>query len=337
MHHDAILIATMQHRRAALEQALTRVGWQLTVFHDVKAALEHLRTRPYAAVFCDEYLRGASAGGFLAWSRRIAPKARFYIIAMNDERATLTAVHTPDDVLAFPPDEAALPRPVTASDWSTRASGSSDVPLEGRTDTVGVVELIQMLALTTASGVITLGSGSVGRIYLDQGRLEHVVSLRGGVEINGLHGLAQLLRIEDTDFQVLPYRHPSRRTVHVATAVALTEAARVLDEQRRDAKLLDAIEVATRATGIAVANAPSERPTATRGAGEAAFALAVAALAALKPATGPVSHLALETDQGALAVLRSGDGRLLVATATRGRSLTLLSALVKTVKQSGGP
>lgn len=336
MHHHAVLIATMQHRRSALEQALSQVGWQVAAYQDVKAALEHLRTQPYAAVFCDEYLRGASAGGFLAWSRRIAPDARFYVIAMNAERASLTAVHAPDDVLAFPPDESALPRPRKATHWDAPAAGAGDVPLEGRTDTVGLAELVEMLALTAASGVIALGGGQVGRLYLDKGQLEHVVSLRGGAEANGVHALAQLLDRVDMDFQVLPYRHPSRRTVHVATAAALTEAARLRDEQRRDDTLLDAIEVATHTTGIAVANAPSERPTATRGEGEAAFTLGVAALAALKPAAGPVSHLSVETDQGALAVLRFGDGRIVVATAKRGRSLVLLSALVKTVKQAGG-
>jgi hypothetical protein len=82
---SAVLIATMQHRRSALEQALTRVGWQLAVHHDVAAALAHLRTKPYAAVFCDEHLRGASANGFLAWSRRLAPEVPFYVVATTGD------------------------------------------------------------------------------------------------------------------------------------------------------------------------------------------------------------------------------------------------------------
>ena len=335
MHHDAVLIATMQHRRSALEQALNRVGWRVAAYQDVKAALEHLRTRPYAAVFCDEYLRGASAGGFLAWSRRIAPDARFYVIAMNGERAALTAVHTPDDVLLFPPDEAALPRPLQATHWDARAPGLRDVPLEGRTDTVGIAELIEMLALTSASGVITLGGGQVGRLYLDKGQLEHVVSLRSGTEANGVHGLAQLLERADMDFQVLPYRHPSRRTVHVATAAALTEAARLRDEQRRDGALLEAIASAAHADGIAIGTSAGGRPTLARGEGEAAFVSAAQALAALKPTAGVVSHLALETERQALAALRVGDDQLLAASAGRGKSLVLLAALVKAVKQRG--
>ena len=335
MHNDAVLIATMQHRRSALEQALSRVGWRVAAYQDVKPALEHLRTRPYAAVFCDEYLRGASAGGFLAWSRRIAPDAPFYLIAMNGERAALTAVHSPDDVLLFPPDEAALPRPRQITHWENSAPGLCDVPLEGRTDTVGLAELVEMLALTSASGVITLGGGQVGRLYLDKGQLEHVVSLRGGAEANGVHGLAQLLERVDTDFQVLPYRHPSRRTVHVATAAALTEAARLRDEQRRDALLLEAIAGAVDADGIAIGASVGGRPTLARDAGEAAFVSAVQALSALKPTAGVVSHLALEVEGQALAALRVGDDQLLAASAGRGKSLVLLAALVKAVKQRG--
>ena len=335
MHHDAVLIATMQHRRSALEQALSQVGWRVSAYQNVNAALEHLRTRPYAAVFCDEYLRGASAGGFLAWSRRIAPDARFYVIAMNGERAALTAVHTPDDVLAFPPDEAALPRPLQATHWDAQAPGLRDVPLEGRTDTIGLAELIEMLALTSASAVIALDGGQVGRLYLDNGQLEHVVSLRSGAEANGVHGLAELLERVDMDFQVLPYRHPSRRTVHVATAAALTEAARVRDEQRRDAALLEAIAGAIDAHGIAIGASSGERPTLARGDGAAAFASAVQALAALKPTAGAVSHLTWESERQALAALRVGDDQLLAASATRGRSLVLLAALVKAVKQRG--
>jgi hypothetical protein len=159
----------------------------------------------------------------------------------------------------------------------------------------------------------------VGRVYLDGGHVEHVVSVREGQETTGVRGLGRLLDLEDVDFQVLPYRPPSRRTVHVPTAAALTEAARLIDEQRRDGALLDAVQAqCPEASGVAVGYAPSERPAETRGDGTVAFGLALRALDALRPLAGRVSHLAVEGEGRAIAALRFGDGaRALRRRATR--------------------
>jgi hypothetical protein len=333
---SAVLIATMQHRRSALEQALTRVGWQLAVHHDVAAALAHLRTKPYAAVFCDEHLRGASANGFLAWSRRLAPEVPFYVVATTGDAAGLGAQHRPDGVVAFPPVDADLPRPVHASMWDVPAAAARDLPLAGRTGLVRLADLIEMLALAATSSVIALGGGRVGRVYLDGGHVEHVVSVREGQETTGVRGLGRLLELEDVDFQVLPYRPPSRRTVHVPTAAALTEAARLIDEQRRDGALLDAVQAqCPEASGVAVGYAPSERPAETRGDGTVAFGLALRALDALRPLAGRVSHLAVEGEGRAIAALRFGDGHVLCAAGPRGRSVALLSALAAAIRRHG--
>lgn len=334
--NDAVLIATMQHRRRTLEGALVRSGWQPTVYSDVAAALEHLRTKPYGAVFCDEYLRGASAGGFLVWSRRIAPKAPFYVIAVTGEEAALGTHHSPEGVLAFPPDDAKFPRPLKASRWDAPAPESRDLPLEGRTGLVRLSDLIEMLALTAASGVIALGGGLIGRAYLREGQLEHVVSIHEDVETSGVRGLARLLDLDDVEFQVLPYRAPSRRTLHVPTAAALTDAARLIDEQRRDAALLDAVRAGcSDTTGVAVGYPLSEQPSDSRGEGQSAFTLGVQLFDAIKHPAGQVSHLALESERHAVAAVRFGEGRVLAALAPRGRSMVLLSALSKAIKQYG--
>ena len=336
MDTDAVLIATMHHRRSALERAIERAGWQPIVYSDVAAALEHLRTKPYAAVFCDEYLRGASAGGFLAWSRRIAPDVPFYVIAVTGDEAALGTHHRPDGVLAFPPDDKAFPRPLKASRWDAPAAESRELPLEGRTGLVRLSDLIEMLALTAASSVIALGGGLIGRVYLSEGQLEHVVSVHGDVETSGVRGLARLLDLDDVAFQVLPYRAPSRRTLHVPTAVALTDAARLIDEQGRDAALLEAVRAGcSDTTGVAVGYPLSEQPADSRGEGQTAFTLGVQLLDAVKRPAGQVSHLALESERYAVAAVRFGDDRLLAALAPRGRSMVLLSALSKAIKQHG--
>lgn len=331
----AVLVATMHHRRAALEQALVRAGWDLVTYGDVASALQHLRERPFNAVFCDSYLRGASAGGFLAWSRRMSPNAPFYVVAMSDEAAPIAGGQRPDGVVPFPPDASQLPRPTTRSVWNAPATALRDLPLEGNTADVSLADLIEMLAVTAASAVIALAGGLVGRVYLSDGQLEHAVHVADDVETIGVRGLGRLLDVGPVDFQVLPYRTPSRRTVHVATAAALTEASRLIDEQRRDATLLDSVVAACPdALGVAVGYALAEQPSDQRGDGAAAFAAAVGLLEAVRPRVGLASHLAVEGERAALAVVRLGQERLLAAQAPRGRSVVLLSALAKALKAS---
>jgi hypothetical protein len=330
---DAVLIATMHHRRAALAETLTRAGWQLTVYEDVTLALEHVRGRHYAALFCDEYLRGASAGGFLAWSRRLNPDVPFYVIAMRGNDAALGVGQHPDRVLAFPLVDADAPRPAQASMWDGPPASLRDLPLEGTTALVPLSDLIEMLALTDASAVITLAEGRVGRVYLHNGRLEHAV-FAGEPDTLGVRGLGRLLDLPDTPFQVLPYRNPSRRTVHVSTVAALTEAARLIDEQRRDRLLLEAVRTACPdALGVATGYLLNEAPAEVSGDGVTSFAQGVTLIEAVKGAVTGISHLSVESEAHAHAIVVYGDGHVLAAHAARGRSLVLLSALAKAVKQ----
>ncbi|CAN5735010.1 hypothetical protein BH23DEI1_BH23DEI1_07050 [soil metagenome] len=330
---DALLIVTMQHRRAVLDKALTRAGWSLTVYDEVGAALLHVRERPYSAIFCDEYLRGASAGGFLAWSRRLNPDVPFYVIAMQGDEAALGVQGRPDRVMSFPPIAADLPRPAKASLWDGPPVALRDLPLEGTTALVPLGDLIEMLALTSASAVITLGEGRIGRVYLTDGQIEHAVYVEEATDVVGIRGLGRLLDLPETPFQVLPYRHPSRRTLHVSTAAALTEAARVIDEQRRDGRLLEAVITACPdALGVATGYLLNDAPTRTQGDGVAAFARGVALVEAVKATVSGVTHLCVEAESHAFAIVVYRDGQVLAAHAPRGRSLMLLSSLAKAVK-----
>jgi hypothetical protein len=330
---DALLIATMHHRRTALAETLRRAGWSLIAYDDVAKALEHVRAKPYAAVFCDEYLRGASAGGFLAWSRRVNPDVPFYVIAMRGDRAALGVGQRPDRVLPFPLADAETPRPVVASVWDGASASLRDLPLEGTTSLVPLTDLIEMLALTDADAVITLGEGSIGRVYLSGGQIEHAV-FAGDPDTFGVRGLGRLLDLGDATFQVLPYRKPSRRTLHVSTVAALTEAARLIDEQRRDRRLLESVRSACPdALGIATGYLLNEAPAEVSGDGVTSFAQGVALLEAVKGAATGVSHLAVEADGNAHAIVVYGQGHVLSAHAVRGRSLVLLSALAKAIKQ----
>jgi hypothetical protein len=333
---QALLIVTMHHRRVVLQDALTRAGWQVVVYDDVSRALTHVREQPYAAIFCDEYLRGASAGGFLAWSRRLHPKAPFYVIATHGDTAAFGARQAPDRVLPFPPADEQVPRPAHASRWDGAPAALRDLPLEGSTALVRLADLVEMLALTEADAVITLDEGRLGRLYLAGGQLEHATCADGEADLVGVRALGRLLDADEASFQVLPYRSPSRRTVHTSTAAALTEASRVIDEQRRDRRLLEAVRAACPdVLGVAAGYLLNESPAETTGDGATAFAHGVALLNATKAAAPGLTHLGVEAERHAHALVVYGADHLLAAHGPRGRSMVLLSALAKAVKQHG--
>jgi CheY-like chemotaxis protein len=336
MATDALLIATMHHRRTVLAQALERAGWSLTVYEDVAQALDHIRHHPYAAVFCDEYLRGASAGGFLAWSRRTNPKAPFYVIAMRGEKAALAAGHRPSGVIAFPPDDEGIPRPPTHSLPNLPPTARRDLPLEGTTGLVQLADLVEMLALGGSSAVVSLADGDAGRIYLANGQLEHAIAVEGDLQTVGIRGLARLLDLPATPFGVLPYRSPSRRTIHVSTTAALAEAMQLIDEGRRDRSVVAAVASAVETLGIAAGYLLNDAPTEAQGDGVKAFAKGVALIEALQRSSAGVTHLAVETEEGAYAAVVYGDGHVVTAYAKRGRSMLLLTALAKAVKAHAG-
>ena len=77
MGTKALVIATIYNRLKTLEKSLAEVGWQVNSFQNPREALESLREVHYSAVFCDELVRGASVGGFLAWTRRLSPDLPF--------------------------------------------------------------------------------------------------------------------------------------------------------------------------------------------------------------------------------------------------------------------
>jgi hypothetical protein len=221
------------------------------------------------------------------------------------------------------------------SRWDGPPAGLRDLPLEGTTGLVRLADLIEMLTVTGASSVVVLDEGRVGRVYLQGGQLEHAVSVEHDVETVGVRALSRLLDLDDVPFQLLPYRQPSRRTVHVPTTAALAEAARLIDEQRRDRTLLGAVsEACPDALGIAVGYALNDAPTVASGDGATAFAIGLALLESSRPAVGPATHLCVEGERHAHAVVTFGEGHVVAAHAPRGRSMVLLSGLAKALKRT---
>lgn len=336
----ALVIATMQHRLQALERALKEVGWQVSAHQDPRKALDELRHSAIGLVVCDSMLRGASPSGFLAWSRRLDPKRPFLVVASGDERHDLNVsgvARGPDGSLAFPPDLASLPQPTGSAPRKSPITEVRDLPMEGSTSLVPLPDLMEMLALTQESAVIGLHTDgqSHGSVWLDKGVLVHVEAHGDEGDSGGVRGLAMLLAGPASDFHVNPYASPPRRTVHTPTAAALTEAARLVDEQQRDNAILRSVlEAVPDALGLAVGYPLNEAPAATLLEGAAAFGVATTLLDQARGSVGNATHLAVEGERHAYAALRYGEGSVAVGMAPRGRSLVLISALAKAVKRS---
>jgi hypothetical protein len=324
----ALLIATQPDRSARIEASLTNRSWRVVAEQHPQQALERLRAGGWSAVFCDEYLRGASPGGFLAWARRIAPGLPFYQFA-TDPDAPQRAFATPDAVLPFPPDPVRLPpAPVTGA--ASEAADGAQVPLQGDLDTMPLGGILDMMAVAQQSAVVRVSGGTQGELVLDRGVLQHAAA---GDEALGLRAVAELITLKEGSFRVESYRPPRKRTLSLPTATALTEAAKLADELDRDRTLVARVRHALPAArAVAAGYPPSPGAIVGEGPMREAFDTACRLLEANRPQVGRFSHLCLEPEEGALAIVMYGEGRLLVATGDRGTSLRLLAALSAAVR-----
>ena len=107
---QALVIATTYSRLTQIQKTLEATEWHTDTAQDPKAAVENLRTKHYDAVFCDEDLRGASASGFLAWTKRLAQGVPFYLIRAPGSDGILRG-EQPSAVLDYPLKPAQLPKP----------------------------------------------------------------------------------------------------------------------------------------------------------------------------------------------------------------------------------
>jgi len=319
----ALLIATQPDRSTTLKQALSSAAWQVVAVTEPQEALRRLRAGGLAAVFCDDYLRGASPGGFLAWCRRVAPGLPFYQFA-TDPNASRKTFYAPDAVLPFPPEAGKLPRP-PRSGAASKAAEASDVPLEGDLATMPLGGLLDMMALAAQSAVVRVSGEVEGVLVMDRGVLQHA---QAGEGVLGVRAVAELIAARGGTFRVEDYAPPPRRTLSLPTAAALTEAAKLADELARDRVLVERARRDLPAAHAVVAGYPLS-PAAIVGEGtiRPAFDRAARLLEVNRAGVGRFTHLCLETDEGAIALVVYGEGRLLAATGPRGQSVRLLTAL----------
>jgi hypothetical protein len=305
----ALLIATIYSRLSVIQAALAEAGWQVHAFQRPKEALESLKGHGYQAVFCDEDLKGASAVGFLAWTRRISSELPFYLIAAGREPLHFRpSVTQPTEVISFPPVPETLPLPAGPGTLTPPPQALPQTPLSGNTSLVPLTDLLEMMGVAAQSAIVVLDSS--GSVFVEDGKLVHAEAAR----LVGLKALARLIALE-CDFRVRPYRRPERATIGLPVATAMTEAARMADEQQRYAELMAAVR--RQCPAVTDMAAGYLRGAFSQGCGEAAalFELAQKLLAHSPPGIGRITELSLASESSALALSLFGDDNLLAAKA----------------------
>lgn len=330
----ALVIATIYSRLTSIQEALGERGWQVHAFQNPKEALDNLQSNRYHAVFCDINLRGASAAGFLAWTRRLSNDVPFYLIGQLEDSRVTRDQEGVTGFLTFPlkPAELPLPTGLTSSGplVAQEKKEVTQTPLSGNTSLIAISDLLDMMGIANQSGIIELGKdGQEGRIHVRDGILLHAETVSKHQQANGLPALATLMLLEESDFRVFPYAPPERPTVNLPAATAMTEAARLADETRRYQQLISDVKahcpaVYDAATGYLLADKPNQ------GQGNAVelFQLARDLLERNRHGlNAKPSELLVVYGQNAVMLQRFGDDNVLVARAPAARRARLYQAV----------
>ncbi len=334
----ALVVATLKPRLAVIAAAVEHAGWICDTHADPGSALAALREGGHGLLVVDAYLRGASPAGFAAWSRRLDPARPVVVVRAGDTghpvEGARSSTAAADVVLDFPPSASELPA-ATGSAPPPPSAAAKALPLEGSTAVVPLPDLIEMLALGGEGSLVELHGGVRGRVWIVGGALVHAEATVDDAPHTGVRALATLLAAPSAAFEVRTPAVAPRRTVHVSTPAALTEAARLVDEGRRAAEVLRRIVAdVPDVLGAAIGYPLNEAPATTHGDGAHAFGVAKELLELARAQVGTASHLAVEGERHAFAILRYGEGNVVAAHAPRGRSLVLLAALTKAVRSA---
>jgi hypothetical protein len=331
MGQRALLIGSIQSRVQALNDALAKVGWQVTVVLDPRKAIEALKTHTFQVVFCDEQLRGATPAGLLVWVRRLTPEMPVYLFGETQETARFKLSGEPTGTLHFPPVLGQIPLPAGTN--HEVLLGSEKTPLAGNTSVTAIADIIEMMGFTKQNGIVELEYGKKGTIHVREGKLEHALYLGGERPISGLQALGQLLQLEDVPFRVVSYKLPSHTTVNLPISTALTEAARLVDEAQRFQLLLNALKKACPAIAVAAIGYPVAS-SANIGFGDyqKLFSHAKKLLEANQSLTNAkLSDVLVCSLQSVIGIKTFGDGNILVAAAPAQAQGLLYKALHEAV------
>lgn len=325
----ALLIGSDTNRLKTIFAALSALGWQLKVITQPQTIMQVVDQAEYKIFFCDEALKGASISGLCAIISRKVPEADIYVFRSSDK-----ALRTPKPIkeeLSFPPANAFLPKPkiLIANNTTTPDTKKTFVPLEGNSSVLNLVDIITAMCMDKRNAVIDFDRGKTGLIYINAGLIEHAIFFENGVSLKGLKALGKLTNIEEKPFRVLNYQPAGSNSINLPADTALTEAARISDEEKKYQDLLLSLRQACPSiTDIAIGYPMSSKPIHGYGDSEKLFEISKDLLEKGREAIkGRLNEFFLSTDSTSYSLTHLDEGNLLIASAPAKDRLRLQEAL----------
>ncbi len=334
MSEPVLLVGGSPNRLETLKTTLKEVGWTVHALQSPKEALEALKNNNFAAIFCDEEMKGGSVPGFLSFTRRLKPDMAFYVFGeVNDKvRLSYKMSGEPTAFLPYPPLPIHLPVPKGTPSIEEKVAGAK-TPLSGNTSLVALSTVLEMMGMAGQTGTVELAFGKQGLIYVDKGLILHAVMFKDGQTQQGLPALSRLLSLENTEFRLAPYDAPKRPSINLPASSALTEAARISDELDRFQIFIDKTRKACPSiTAIAIGYPLNAAPIQGYGDMAALFQRAKTIMEKNRDTLGKLSQFFGLSEQGAFAFVTFGEGgHIIAATAPTNAKDTLYKAVKEAV------
>jgi len=324
---SALLVGSDTQRLKTIFTTLSELGWQLKVITQPQTIMQVLDQEENSIFFCDEALKGATIGGVCAIISRKVPEAEIHVFRSSDK-----PLRTPKPIsgeLAFPPEPKFLPKPKLLVPSADDDAKKTFVPFEGNSSMVSLIDIINAMAMDKRNALIDFDRGKLGLIYVHAGIIEHAMFFEDGASIKGLKALGKLVNLEEAPFRVLNYQPSGTNSINLPADTAMTEAARIADEEAKYLKLLVSLrQICPSITDIAIGYPMSSKPIHGYGDSEKLFELSKVLLEKGREAIkGRLNEFFLSTDSVSYSLTHLDEGNLLIASAPAKDRLRLQEAL----------
>jgi CheY-like chemotaxis protein len=183
--------------------------------------LEALRKQAFDVLICAERLGGEDGVAVLRAARNVAPATRSVLMRTNDRAGEFV----PDDIEAVE-----LPFSRLKLQGLLHRTAAPQGGLWCEVPELSLTDILQMYHQTRGSIVVLLSGPIAGRIWLEGG---DIIDAEANGE-RGMSALSLLLEAESGLVRTEPPKGPVTRTISAPFQSVILEAARKLDERRRD-------------------------------------------------------------------------------------------------------
>jgi hypothetical protein len=207
--------------------------------------------------------------------------------------------------------------------------------MSGNTSSVAISDMLELMGFSKRTSRIKFGhEGDQGSIYIENGLiLEATLDMPDRKE-TGLSALAILLTISNLTFNVVAYKEPPSRSIQMPVPTAMTEAARLADEDSRFDEMVESLlKLCPFITDVAFGYIHSPTPSHGFGSRRAFFREVKDLFATLRREQTIAKTLAMSTSQYAIVAEMLDDDNLLAAKAPANARHRLYQAVFQVLKE----